>query len=673
MASRVKEEERIERTLRNLLKLPENRRCINCNSLGPQYVCTTFLTFVCTNCSGVHREFTHRVKSVSMAKFTAEEVVALQAAGNQRAREIYLKTWDPQRHSYPENSDLHRLRNFIKHVYVDRKYSGERGVDELPRLRLTEKDTSQERRKVAPYCGGLQNLQVEMPRSSSKRETRSPIFYYDERSSPRYSKENNRYGGYRRSFTRIEVVDDRIKDDKPGICRLSNGDSKAVIKLSRSQENLAKSSFAVEFNNKVTTGKKEPTRRVEEDARTNKGIDAGGSDQNVVCVNPVETKRDNIESLIDLSISSEPSDATAASSQTQQMPPSNNDNWNAFEPSSTKSTSTAPNANTLEALLFELTVPSTGADKNPTDGPANACTPATPSGSTLTPDFTMGQTVLPISVEASVAETKESVALQTSNASPPQLTSNKGGDIGLQVINGQQLPSTQQKQIFNYPSADFDLNSQLMTPAAVPNFEWTSSSGSNAQGYSSVSTDKIVAADSKPAQGATIGVGSQPPSLEKSSSTGRKELPLDLFTANYPQVRSSHPGWQTGTQHVMGQNLQYYPTPVAARPTNPFDLDDEKSKFYPQSARASMPPLTGLTERYGYQPEAQYSGTYVGQQVYGSIPSLRPQGVGNFGSSSFPSPFGSFNNTTQQPSSRSYPAPNNTNPTAPSFRNNPFG
>lgn len=58
--------------------------------------------------------------------------------------------------------------------------------------------------------------------------------------------------------------------------------------------------------------------------------------------------------------------------------------------------------------------------------------------------------------------------------------------------------------------------------------QWTSSSGSNAQGYSSVSTDKIVAADSKPAQGATIGVGSQPPSLEKSSSIGRKELPLVL-------------------------------------------------------------------------------------------------------------------------------------------------
>ncbi|KAL3619780.1 hypothetical protein CASFOL_034692 [Castilleja foliolosa] len=27
----------------------------------PQYVCTNFSTFVCTTCSGIHREFTHRV------------------------------------------------------------------------------------------------------------------------------------------------------------------------------------------------------------------------------------------------------------------------------------------------------------------------------------------------------------------------------------------------------------------------------------------------------------------------------------------------------------------------------------------------------------------------------------------------------------------------------------
>ncbi|PPD67932.1 hypothetical protein GOBAR_DD35187 [Gossypium barbadense] len=163
---KLKDDERMERTIRALLKLPENKRCINCNILailgptldartpvevtqphsvgaaldcrfnhffitdnlhrGPQYVCTTFLTFVCTNCSGIHREFTHRVKSISLGKFSEDEVSALQAAGNERARQIYFKAWDPQLHSFPDGSNLKRLREFIREVYVERKYTGER-------------------------------------------------------------------------------------------------------------------------------------------------------------------------------------------------------------------------------------------------------------------------------------------------------------------------------------------------------------------------------------------------------------------------------------------------------------------------------------------------------------------------------------------------------------------
>ncbi|KAF3534682.1 hypothetical protein DY000_02036777 [Brassica cretica] len=57
MGSKMKEDERTEKAIRSLLKLSENRRCINCNSLvcwpGPQYVCSTFWTFVCINCSGI--------------------------------------------------------------------------------------------------------------------------------------------------------------------------------------------------------------------------------------------------------------------------------------------------------------------------------------------------------------------------------------------------------------------------------------------------------------------------------------------------------------------------------------------------------------------------------------------------------------------------------------------
>ncbi|KAJ4806900.1 Arf-GAP domain and FG repeat-containing protein 1 [Rhynchospora pubera] len=145
MASRLKEDEKNEKILRGLSKLPANRRCINCNSQGTQYVCTNFATFICINCSGIHREFTHRVKSISMAKFTPQEITALQEGGNERAKGIYFKGWDFERQSLPDSSDIDKLRDFIKHVYVDQRFAGERNVDKPPVVKVGKETLNQER------------------------------------------------------------------------------------------------------------------------------------------------------------------------------------------------------------------------------------------------------------------------------------------------------------------------------------------------------------------------------------------------------------------------------------------------------------------------------------------------------------------------------------------------
>ncbi|EEF31425.1 HIV-1 rev binding protein, hrbl, putative [Ricinus communis] len=150
MGSR-KEEERNEKIIRGLMKLPPNRRCINCNSLGPQFVCTNFWTFVCMTCSGIHREFTHRVKSVSMSKFTSQDVEALQNGGNQRAREIYLKDWDQQRQRLPDNSNVDKIREFIKSIYVDKKYAGGKTHDKPPRDLQRMRSHEDETRRASSY------------------------------------------------------------------------------------------------------------------------------------------------------------------------------------------------------------------------------------------------------------------------------------------------------------------------------------------------------------------------------------------------------------------------------------------------------------------------------------------------------------------------------------------
>ncbi|KAG6544605.1 hypothetical protein Mapa_014027 [Marchantia paleacea] len=198
MGSRMKEDEKNERSIRALLKQTENRRCINCGSLGPQYVCTTFSIFVCTNCSGLHREFTHRIKSVSMAKFTAEEVKSLQAGGNERGREIFLKDFDLQRNSLPDSSNPEKLRDFIKAVYVDRRYTGDRALP--PKGRPGDREDSYGRSEPRPD-----------PRSSPRdyragNDTRSPS--YEDRYDDRRGVER------RRSDTDRGRYDDRRYEDR---------------------------------------------------------------------------------------------------------------------------------------------------------------------------------------------------------------------------------------------------------------------------------------------------------------------------------------------------------------------------------------------------------------------------------------------------------------------------
>ncbi|XP_047315388.1 probable ADP-ribosylation factor GTPase-activating protein AGD14 [Impatiens glandulifera] len=146
-----REEERNEKIIRGLMKLPPNRRCINCNGLGPQYVCTNFWTFICMACSGIHREFTHRVKSVSMSKFSSQEVEALEKGGNQRARETYLRDWDPQRQRLPDNSNAEKVREFIKNVYVDRKYATGKPSDKPPRDAQNFRIHEDETRRASSY------------------------------------------------------------------------------------------------------------------------------------------------------------------------------------------------------------------------------------------------------------------------------------------------------------------------------------------------------------------------------------------------------------------------------------------------------------------------------------------------------------------------------------------
>ncbi|XP_057417338.1 probable ADP-ribosylation factor GTPase-activating protein AGD14 isoform X2 [Lotus japonicus] len=698
MTSRLKEDEKNERKIRGLLKLTPNRRCVNCNSLGPQYVCTNFWTFVCTNCSGIHREFTHRVKSVSMAKFTAQEVSALQEGGNQHAKEIYFKEWDPQRHSLPDSHNVDRLREFIKHIYVDRRFTGERTYDKPPR---SDKDDSYENRRIETYQGGPKS-----PPYEDTDERRYPDRSSPGGRSPGYDQENRQYD-YKRSPGRPPVINDWRREDrfrdgrKFENHRLSDGDNKVESQSPEQAQEQDSSSPPVGRPVRDILGDNVVAPRISGPPKTNNGQAANGSalsqrtasSSSLASSNgtPAEVKIETIKSLIDFDDDPEPP-AAPAIPQAQQttvaqlmMPANSSDNnWASFDVAPEVKVSQGPsNVNPLESVLSQLSVPaSLPGHTSGVQGPV--------TGSTLS---------------ATAAGAPTVISFSTFPANGVSVTSHASllNDAGLQA-------SLQYQQPLFTTNASQPIIQQSTLPVggALNNQPWHIPSVPTVQGYPSAplphASHHISNAKS---------VNQDTPSVVSQSSTvdikpsGRNELPQDLFSMNYSSFPAPAPGWQMGPPHGMGISVQHnnlvpMPSlPLPSKSMNPFDVSNEptpvQAPTFPSmsSLQGALPSVTPSATLHPSNmgnlsipwnppssssyvsvlpPQAQtLSSTmgpraHMGQHMPNNVPMPRHQGFGSFGNDG--AAFG-FSSPDQHLTSR-LSTPATSNP-FPAVGGNPFG
>ena len=79
------------------------------------------------SCSGIHREFSARVKGIGASSFTAEEVARMRQpnAGNEAVNAVYMARYNPstERLKAPtDNSDQQLLRVWIRRKYVDKAW-----------------------------------------------------------------------------------------------------------------------------------------------------------------------------------------------------------------------------------------------------------------------------------------------------------------------------------------------------------------------------------------------------------------------------------------------------------------------------------------------------------------------------------------------------------------------
>ncbi|KAG4931190.1 hypothetical protein JHK84_048183 [Glycine max] len=537
------------------------------------------------------REFTHRVKSVSMAKFSPEEVTALQAGGNERAKQIYFKEWNPLRHSHPESGNIHKLRDFIKHVYVERRYSGENCGSSLPRIKMSEKEESYASKKSSSF-----RFEIISPHScpGASSDDKNLRFLYDESRSPRYTQKYSRNAGLTKSPIKIEVVDDRFRDKEHRNRRLSNIESKLKQISIDDQKNVDKSQLPVA----------RPSGEILREKASSLQVSHSGGKGSVE-ENPSEQKNNNPERSINLSTKSQPTNSVAGGGP--ESPPhitqSNENNWaifgastenkdpkspntNTSKPSTTNAASEAatPAKNPLDLLLFELSgpvTPVTGEMSQAASGTNNDPTTTTVDNANIWdfPPTSVGKTG-PSPNNTSVWSSTLTPATESAQPSnevlPHSEVSHAHKPSSMHYLPSVSSGCSKTTPLINSPVKDVASNNQLPVAPSTNNSSW---------GFTELSSQ----ATSKPTQETKPDAGSQLSKVETRSS-GRMELPEDLFTSSYLSGPASLAGWQNVQPYGMGYGMQYYQNaappsalPNAPKYSNPFDVTDGRSLMHVSS------------------------------------------------------------------------------------------
>ncbi|EJD54941.1 Arf GTPase activating protein, partial [Auricularia subglabra TFB-10046 SS5] len=115
--------ERNTKTLRELVKRPENKVCADCKRNDPRWASWNLGVFVCIRCSGIHRSMgTHisKVKSVDLDMWTPEQMASVQKWGNRRAN-LYWEAHLKAGHVPPD----HKIESFIRSKYESRRWAME--------------------------------------------------------------------------------------------------------------------------------------------------------------------------------------------------------------------------------------------------------------------------------------------------------------------------------------------------------------------------------------------------------------------------------------------------------------------------------------------------------------------------------------------------------------------
>lgn len=112
----------VSKEINDMRKIPANKKCFECGEIGTTYIVPDFGVFVCSVCAGLHREFNHRVKGLSMSNFVQAELDLLKTQGNEACQRTWMARYNPRDFPQPSPKETQRIKDFIRLKYRERRW-----------------------------------------------------------------------------------------------------------------------------------------------------------------------------------------------------------------------------------------------------------------------------------------------------------------------------------------------------------------------------------------------------------------------------------------------------------------------------------------------------------------------------------------------------------------------